>query len=465
MTRKNEQVRVDDSTRAFEPMCIAEEAAARNRVRTKRTRIALLLSGVLLLGVFLAVWIGITQSRKGMVQLPFGSEAVVGESRTDIAAELATAGFSNVKSVAVDSGWLWDDSVICITVAHEEQFDKGDYHDPAVPILIKYSSHERIDITDPMSGWQTRDYEAVIENLELAGFTSITVQELITSDKNRDRKISTVELNGEVYTKGHCYLPKDAPIEVSYYSLRIPISNDNAAFVGQNYKEVVRKLQEDGFQNVQEEQIKTGWAEGNSVVSVSINNLTSYREGDTYGKDTKIVVKYSSDDRISASEVLNRRNEMDFEELKTALRREGFINLSVTPVETAHTEMNHGVSEVVLHGEVYRGGECYLQHGAPIEIRYYAAKIPVGLSASDMKGENYTQVVAALQAKGFTNITLKRANDLIIGWFHKEGDIQRISINGQSGFSATAAFASDAEIVIVVHTFKNRGCEEITETA
>ena len=63
-----------------------------------------------------------------------------------------------------------------------------------------------------------------------------------------------------IYTDKPCYLPKDAPIIVSYYSLKIGIGNDSVQFVGQDYRAVVASLEESGFTNVQTEVINTGWA-------------------------------------------------------------------------------------------------------------------------------------------------------------------------------------------------------------
>ena len=66
---------------------------------------------------------------------------------------------------------------------------------------------------------------------------------------------------------------------------------------------------------------------------------------------------------------------------------------------------------------------------------------------------------------GFSNIRLQRANDLVTGWISKEGTIKTITMNGRNDFSASDSFKYDTEIIIVVHTFKNKGCEDITEIA
>ena len=83
----------------------------------------------------------------------------------------------------------------------------------------------------------------------------------------------------------------------------------------------------------------------------------------------------------------------------------------------------------------------------------------------DYEGRNYQKVVSELEDLGFTNITLKRANDLVTGWITKEGTIKSISINGINDFTDGDSFAYDDEIVIIVHTFKNKGCEDITAIA
>ena len=78
----------------------------------------------------------------------------------------------------------------------------------------------------------------------------------------------------------------------------------------------------------------------------------------------------------------------------------------------------------------------------------------------------YKDVVKQLRGKGFINIRLQRAND--IGFFPlhaKEGTVKTITIDGDSKFKATDKFDFDDEIIIVVHTKKDKGCEDIKEVA
>jgi hypothetical protein len=92
----------------------------------------------------------------------------------------------------------------------------------------------------------------------------------------------------------------------------------------------------------------------------------------------------------------------------------------------------------------------------------YVLQLAIGRSADDIEDEHYTDIVAWLKGLGFTNITLKRTNDLITGWINPEGSIKSITINGNGNFDENARFDYDSEIVIIVYTFKNKGCTDIT---
>ena len=68
-----------------------------------------------------------------------------------------------------------------------------------------------------------------------------------------------------------------------------------------------------------------------------------------------------------------------------------------------------------------------------------------------------------LQEMGFSNIILKRSDDLKTGWINKPGTIKSISIGGNKEFNASASFEFDEEIIIVVYTHKGKGYESITQ--
>lgn len=87
-------------------------------------------------------------------------------------------------------------------------------------------------------------------------------------------------------------------------------------------------------------------------------------------------------------------------------------------------------------------------------------RINAPASSEDLKGEDYQDVMTLLQVAGFTNIEVEILDDLILGWLTKDGEVEKISINGDADFSASSKFPIDARIVISYHTFPSNETEE-----
>lgn len=430
--------------------------------KARKLKLKLIAIAAGIIAVLILVIVGVIKSREGKIAVPLSSSYAVGCNCDDLRDELEAAGFTNIKIIEDDSGWTKSNEVVSISVDNESSFNKDGYYEPDVAVVITCSSKGRIDIAEYLKDWQTRPYTEVVNGLKAVGFTNITTSPKNTFEKNEDQLTAKLVLNDKVYTNGHCYLPEDAPIDITYFTLKITMSNDNASFIGQNYVNVVNSLAEDGFTNVQTEKINTGWAKGNSVIAVTINNQTTYDANNVYSPGVKIVVKYSSDDRINATTLLNGWDGKNYSDLQRTLCAAGLTNITATATETESKSKNQLVASISLNGQSFTGGDCFIQKNAPIQIKYYKLMIDIEDGVKDYEGRDYQEVVSELASLGFANITLKRANDLVTGWLTKEGSIQSIRINGVSGFEKGESFAFDDEIVIVVHTFTNKGCEDIT---
>jgi hypothetical protein len=68
-------------------------------------------------------------------------------------------------------------------------------------------------------------------------------------------------------------------------------------------------------------------------------------------------------------------------------------------------------------------------------------------------GKNYKDVVVKLQENGFTNIKTEAVEDLIVGLFTTDGEVEQVEIDGDIDFSNGAEFPKDAEIIVTYHTF------------
>lgn len=90
-------------------------------------------------------------------------------------------------------------------------------------------------------------------------------------------------------------------------------------------------------------------------------------------------------------------------------------------------------------------------------------EIRIPSSSSTFEAKDYRDVMTELQAAGFTNIETETLDDLIIGWLTKDGEVEKVSVNGNTNFSADSKFPEDAKIVITYHTFSKKESEEVSE--
>ena len=71
-------------------------------------------------------------------------------------------------------------------------------------------------------------------------------------------------------------------------------------------------------------------------------------------------------------------------------------------------------------------------------------------SASSYKYENYTDVQTELSEAGFTNISFEILYDIVIGWT-EEGEVDSVSVGGNTEFEQGDIFKKDVVIVITYH--------------
>jgi hypothetical protein len=62
-------------------------------------------------------------------------------------------------------------------------------------------------------------------------------------------------------------------------------------------------------------------------------------------------------------------------------------------------------------------------------------------------------VVRKLQINGFINIKTEPKKDLVFGWRTKDGEVDRVEINGNDDFSRGTKFPENANIIVRYHTF------------
>ena len=442
----------------------ASQSAQRFKHNIKKGLIIAAICAVLILALVIS---GIISYRKSRIRVPFDSDYAVGEKYEEIVDNLKSAGFKNIKAESDKTGWFEDGTVIGVVIDNDKTFSKSSYYKPDVNITVKYSSTGRKDITNALAGWTGLNVNDLKKKLNDAGIKNVIVTNRdITDDVEKDQLACRVIVNGVEYKTGKCFIPSDAQIQIEYYSFKIRINKLASDYIGKNYQDQKNDLEKMGFKKIQVDSVSTGWKEANTIVSITIDNKTNFQKDDLYDPNVLIVIKYSSNDRKDLTSILENWQNRSISDVESKLKGSGFSNIKKIEEVTGDKSKNNLVKAVVLNKENYQNGICQIQIGAPIELTYYSYKIVIGKTADDFmknkKGE-YKNVVEELKKLGFTNIVLKRADDLTTGWISKEGSLESITIAGDSKFTKESAFYPSDSIVIVVHTFKNKGCEDITQ--
>ena len=402
------------------------------------------------------------------VKIGYNADEFSGLTYIDVLKKLEQRGFNNIRPQELTDGWLPGGTVTSVTIDGQSDFHNNTVVEVTVPIVISYSSENRIYIRDLLQGWSHLDYNIVRSTLEDSGFTNIDCIEEPTSNKDQDNQTFSININDKEYHDEECYLPKDAHIIITYYSLQErEIGYNQDELIDHTSDEVVEKLKQRGFTNIILKASTAGWKKPKTVIDITADGIPiDYNRA--YNKNTEIQVEYSSEDRVDVSEIMANRRDITIEEFERKLKETGISNIIAVEEPVYDKKQHHMIKCVAIDSKELpeNENECFLPLSASVDVTCYKLRIVIGKNAIDfVDNDQYTDTVNLLKNKGFSNIRLQRANDLVMGLFSKEGSIESISINGNKNFKSGDDFDYDSRIVIVVHTFKNKGCKDITDIA
>lgn len=449
---------------------IKETVQRKINIKEKKYKVRLAIIGAAALVVLVVTLIIVftVKSHEGKSAFPYDSAYAKGQNVESVQKGLSDAGFTNIVLDKDESGWAKEGTVLGIS----DEYNKGAYYDSDSEIHIKYSCEGRIEVSDLLKNWQSRKYNDVVSTLKSAGFKDISTEKTgILNDSQKDITAG-MELNGLEYLNGECYIPTSAPIKVSYYVYQISIGNNSEDFIGKDYKTVENTLKESGFSNVRTEEISSGWAKEGAVTKLTVNGEDNYKNNNTYDPDAKIVVQYSSGGRINATSCFSDWQNTNYSKVKANLDKAGFTNVKMIENITDVPSNDELISKIKINNGTFNGGECYVQKDAPIYIDYFVCKLKIGIPSSEIKDNNYKDLAEKLKQKGFSNITIKRADDMYHGfigfgdwfgsWGTTEGNVKEFSIGGKTDFSEEDSFDFDDEIIITVHTYEDKEYEDIS---
>ena len=91
-------------------------------------------------------------------------------------------------------------------------------------------------------------------------------------------------------------------------------------------------------------------------------------------------------------------------------------------------------------------------------------KINAPVESSEVSSSNYQDMVSQFKGAGFTNVSTREIDDLILGWLTEDGQVEEVSIGGKTSFSTSDTFAVDAPVVVSYHTFPKKDKETTGST-
>ena len=147
-----------------------------------------------------------------------------------------------------------------------------------------------------------------------------------------------------------------------------------------------------------------------------------------------------------------KKDEARFRESETKER----IRLKELENEENEKKREHKETKWILLGLAAIGIICFCSLFLMAECeKPNDDEIKMPCSVSEYEGENYEIVVQELEDLGFDKIETAQKKDLVTGWLTKDGEVYKVSINGDSDFSEGDIFPEDSKVVVTYHTFRD----------
>lgn len=255
-----------------------------------------------------------------------------------------------------------------------------------------------------------------------------------------------------------------------YENAKITMPASYYSYTDVDYSEVASDFTAMGFTNVTYNEIadlKYNSPRINVVTEISINGDKNFEEGDSFDKNSTVIITYHTDRKPSENETIVTSDYLDYRsrhysQVVLELQTMGFTNISTVALGDLINGWiydENTIDEITINGNSnFKDGDIFPQDSSVVITYHSFHKKPseteaqIKADAKDYENRDYTQVVADFQAMGFTNIQTVALGDLITGWINKENTVDKITINGKSNFKEGDIFSKDAPIVISYHS-------------
>ncbi len=148
----------------------------------------------------------------------------------------------------------------------------------------------------------------------------------------------------------------------------------------------------------------------------------------------------------------------DYESVVKILESAGFTNVhtsSLYDLDYASKDSDGLVASVLILDTKSFEAEDKYPYDTRIDVQYHSTvRVATPVSAREAKGKQYSEIVDKFKNAGFEDIVISADYDLITGWINSPGEVESISVDGNSSFDSGSMFTVDSKIEIVFHDFR-----------
>lgn len=327
------------------------------------------------------------------------------------------------------------------------------------------------------------DYSEVQQKFENFGFKNITISAQNDVEGVNENAVTSVSINGDSNFKRFIPQAVSAKVEICYFSNLVVAPKSARDCKGRGYQDIIEEFKTAGFTNITttvDDSIETaGKYKDDEVESISIDGDNDFPEGSEYVYDVAVVVFYHSDENNICMDKSNKElQNMKYPDLKVYLENLGFTNIESVPIndiKKSDDKNNNMVESISINSDSSIESDEYFRKDDLIRIEYHCLKEDVKpkdytesdedkievRASDDIVKENYKTVISELERLGFTNIEAIPNGKLVNGLLHDKGEIERITIKGESEFVAGSLFAPDVHIRITYFSYEDEEVDDL----
>lgn len=149
----------------------------------------------------------------------------------------------------------------------------------------------------------------------------------------------------------------------------------------------------------------------------------------------------------------------NYQEVSRQLSQAGFQNIRLEVIEdlpASSSWKQDQVTSIRIGWLESFHSDTKMPSNLPVVITYHTLqKIGLPFSSRNLKGKKYETILKQLQNAGFSNVRTEARYDLLLGWLRKDGEVESVTVDGSSTFSAGDFCQPDVEIIITYHTYRS----------